>query len=152
MRSPWVKNTARRGDVVMTQRGASLGEVAIVPNDSSVGLYVISQTMMRMTPSERKVDVGYLLHYLCSPIAQTWLQNHQIATGQPHLNLGIFRRVPVIVPSRGEQKLIAETLDGIELNSGANLSRIEQLRRIKSALMSVLLTGELRVKLDEAAP
>jgi type I restriction enzyme S subunit len=139
------KNSARRGDIVMTQRGASLGETTLIPFDSAYGWYVISQTMMRMTPDTSRISPRFLLHYICSATAQSWLQNHQIATGQPHLNLGIFRDMPAVVPGRDEQEAIAEVAESIDVTISANDAQLAELRRVKGALMSVLLTGELRV-------
>jgi type I restriction enzyme S subunit len=143
------RNSARRGDVVMTQRGASLGETALVPSNSLHAFYIISQTMMRMTPDLKRVAPRFLLHYICSPAAQTWLHNHQIATGQPHLNLGIFRDMPAILPDPAEQEQIATTLDRLDDVANCNGTELDQLRHLKSALMSVLLTGEVRVRVDE---
>lgn len=146
------KNCARRGDIVMTQRGASLGEVARIPGDSMFDLYVISQTMMRMTPRDESISASYLMCYLCSEAAQSWLRANQIATGQPHLNLGIFRTTLVVVPPADEQEAIARTAENIDAVVRQNSEYRDGLISLKSALMSVLLTGELRVKPDEDAP
>lgn len=145
------KNGARRGDLVMTQRGASLGETTLIPSDSTHAWYVISQTMMRMTPDASKVSPRFLLHYLCSSVAQGWLQYHQIATGQPHLNLGIFRDMPAIVPARDEQDAIAAGADLLDDARTRRVTELGELRRVKAALLSVLLTGDVRVRGDEDA-
>jgi type I restriction enzyme S subunit len=145
------RNAATSGDLVMTQRGASLGEVTLLPHGGRHDFYIISQTMMRMTPDASKVCPRYLLHYTCSDAAQRWLQNHQIATGQPHLNLGIYREMPALVPKLEEQEAVAEAMDRIDATHGSNVDHLHHLKRVKSALMSVLLTGEVRVKAEEVA-
>jgi type I restriction enzyme, S subunit len=145
------KNAARPGDLVMTQRGASLGEVTFLPADSGYDFYIISQTMMRMTPDSSKISPRFLLHYTCSALAQQWLQGHQIATGQPHLNLGIYREMPAVVPARQEQEAIATAMDRLDEAKDSNVQQLEQLKCLKGALMSVLLTGEVRVTPDKAA-
>jgi type I restriction enzyme S subunit len=149
--SALARNSAQRGDVVMTQRGASLGESTLIPADSQYESYIISQTMMRMTPDPTKLSARFLLHYICSAPAQAWLQAHQVATGQPHLNLGIFRDMPIVVPGRDEQDAIARTVDAIDETDRREQGQLIQLRALKSSLMSVLLTGEVRVKPDEDA-
>ncbi len=142
------KNSARPGDIVMTQRGASLGEATLIPNTARADFYIISQTMMRMTPDSAKVEPRFLLHFTCSPLAQGWLQKHQIATGQPHLNLGIYRAMPALVPSRVDQEAIAELLDAIDSAGSANRLVLETRTQLKAALMALLLSGELRVTSD----
>ena len=149
--SALAKNSATLGDLVMTQRGASLGEVTLIPPGSQYDFYIISQTMMRMTPDVSKVSTRFILHYTCSPAAQKWLQAHQVATGQPHLNLGIYRAMPALVPGWEEQAAIADAMDRIDETIDANTPQFEQLKRVKSALTAVLLTGEVRVKPDEEA-
>jgi type I restriction enzyme S subunit len=145
------KNAARPGDLVMTQRGASLGEVTLLLADCGYEFYIISQTMMRMTPDSSKISPRFLLHYTCSAAAQKWLQGHQIATGQPHLNLGIYREMPALVPGRHEQEAIAAVMDHLHDAQNSNVPQLEQLKLVKSALMSVLFAGEVRVTPDEAA-
>ena len=142
------RNAAKPGDIVMTQRGVSLGEATVIPAAPRWNAFIISQTMMRMTPDASKVSPQFLIHYTCSPCAQSWLSNHAIATGQPHLNLGIYRDLPAVVPARDEQQAIAEVLDRVSQTLDANVSLDDGLRRIKRGLMSVLLTGEIRVKQD----
>lgn len=75
-------------------------------------------------------------------------QYKSLAAGSSVLNLNkdIVKRVNVAVPSRSEQKRIAEALSGID-NMIATLDEaIEKKRHIKEGLMQNLLTGRARLQ------
>jgi hypothetical protein len=59
--------------------------------------------------------------------------------------------MPIVVPGRDEQDAIARTVDAIDETDRREQGQLIQLRALKSSLMSVLLTGEVRVKPDEDA-
>ena len=125
-------NLARPGDLVFTQRG-TLGQVAIVP-PGRFDKYLISQSQMKLTPDEAKVDALFLFYVFTSPVQQDYIHRHAIQTGVPHTNLGILRSTPISVPSRSEQRAIANVLgtldDKIELNRWMNGTLEAIARRI----------------------
>ncbi len=104
------QNQARPGDIAFTQRG-TIGQVALVPERTRFPQYVISQSQMKLTPDLRRVDPRFLVHYFKSPLALAHLHSNTLATGVPHINLTILRRVPVPVPPLPEQRHIADILD-----------------------------------------
>jgi type I restriction enzyme S subunit len=60
-----------------------------------------------------------------------------------------MKEMPVPVPDRKEQQAIVAALSAIDGRLTQETGAIEGLRQLKSALMSVLLTGEVRVCVDE---
>jgi type I restriction enzyme S subunit len=62
-----------------------------------------------------------------------------------------LRALMVPQPSRAEQAQIADSFDILAERFRAETASLDALRIVKSALMSVLLTGEVRVKPDEEA-
>ena len=139
------RNTASRGDLIMTQRGASLGQAALIPHDAEFETYIVSQTMMRMTPDPRKVLADFLIQYVSSPVGQGWLQGQQTGNAQPHLNLTIFRNMPAPVPPLSEQEDIARRCGAMDEAVEANEARLQQLAVVKTGLLQDLLTGTVRV-------
>jgi type I restriction enzyme, S subunit len=139
------RNWARPGDLVMTQRGASLGQATLLPMNAKYPVYVVSQTMMRMSPAPERLSPGFLSHFVSSPIAQRWLQRQQTATGQPHLNLTIFRRMPMVVPPLREQESIQERIDSLDASMLSGRKNVDSAKRSKSGLLQDLLTGKVRV-------
>ncbi len=123
------QNQAHPGDVVFTQRG-TIGQVALIPHSARYPRYVISQSQMKLTPDLRRVEPRYLVHYFRSPRALAHLQSNTLATGVPHINLTILRRMPVPLPTLAEQRRIADVLD-----------RADDIRRKRKK--AVTLTEEL---------
>jgi len=104
------QNQARPGDVTFTQRG-TIGQVAAIPASARYERYVLSQSQMRLTPDPSRVDARFIVYYFRSPSVLTFLSQNTLATGVPHINLSILRRVPVPLPPLPEQRRIADILD-----------------------------------------
>lgn len=103
-------NLAFPGDVVFTQRG-TIGQVALIPMSARHSRYVLSQSQMKVSLDLARVEGRYLVEWFRSPDARRHLAQHTLATGVPHINLGILKRVPVPLRSLGEQRRIADMLD-----------------------------------------
>jgi type I restriction enzyme, S subunit len=119
-------NLARPGDLVFTQRGNAVlhgGQVAMVP-DHPFQRYVVSQSQMKLTPDQTKVDSRFLYFVFSSSTYGDYLRSTAIVTGVPHTNLGLLRDFVLSLPPLPEQKRIAHILgtldDKIELNRGMN--------------------------------
>jgi type I restriction enzyme S subunit len=80
-----------------------------------------------------------------------WLIDHAVGQTMLNLNTEILGSTPVVVPTFNEQREIAGALSSIEENLQSTRMEISALLDLKSALMSVLLTGEVRVRPDEEA-
>jgi type I restriction enzyme, S subunit len=93
------RNTAIRGDVLVSQRGARLaGQVALIPPNSQYEHYIVSQSQMRIRPDTSVVDPLYLVYYFRSGPSVRRMESLTISTGVPHINLGILRNFVVEVP------------------------------------------------------
>ena len=71
--------------------------------------------------------------------------------GRPVVTSSILRRLRVPVPPIGEQREIARAGQEMESRIRTEMESLTLLKELKSALMSVLLTGELRVSPDTEA-
>ncbi len=97
------RNIALPGDVVFTQRG-TIGQVARIPIDARYPRYLVSQSQMKLTVNHGLIDSMYLVHYFLSPRARAELASRTLATGVPHINLGILKSFSVVVPPLPLQK------------------------------------------------
>ena len=123
------RNMAFPGDIVFTQRG-TLGQVAIIPTKPRFPCYVISQSQMKLTPDIRRIDVRFLFHYFRSPLLLAQISARTLATGVPHINLGILKALPVPIPPLPEQRRIAAILDqsiALRAKRRAALAKLDQL-------------------------
>ena len=73
-------------------------------------------------------------------------------TSVAHLGVRRFADVMLALPSLAEQVKITENIEVIGSREDSERDKLGQLSVVKSALMSVLLTGELRVTPDPATP
>jgi len=112
------RNTATAGDVVYTQRG-TLGQVSLVPKNS-FQRYVISQSQMRLRVDPRVALADYVYYACSSRFFQKQIADNAIATGVPHINLGILARLTIPLPALPEQLAIAQVLGALDDKIAAN--------------------------------
>jgi type I restriction enzyme S subunit len=112
-------NLARRGNIIVTQRG-TLGQVSIIPDSVPFDVFVVSQSQMAIEVDTNRVDRDFIYYFLRSPDFTEYADTQTIQTGVPHINLGILRDAPSRFPPLPKQREIAAVLsaldDKIELN------------------------------------
>lgn len=114
------RNMAFRGDLVFTQRG-TLGQVALIPEDSKYERYIISQSQMKLTVNTQQADPYFIYTYFRTNEAKVLIEKSAIVGGVPHINLGILKAFKLRLPPLSEQKRISEISKSID--SKINLNR-----------------------------
>jgi type I restriction enzyme S subunit len=136
-------------DILMNIVGPPLSKIAIVPNDYSE--YNVNQAIVIYRTVKKKIHNRYFMHYLTSNKAQNWLKTRSKKTsGQQNLTIELCKDLPVPLPSIDKQVQITNVLDGIDSLLTKKQERHSQLNNVKKALMQDLLTGKVRVQVDEA--
>jgi type I restriction enzyme S subunit len=135
----------RPGDIFYSREGERFGIAGPVPHGVRT---CVGQRMMHL-----RADSATDPSFLC------WLMNAPVVYGQavaevggstsPHVNVGSVKRFLVPRPAKAEQTAIGIVLDGVERRVEREEAVLNSLTAVKSALMSVLLTGEVRAKPDE---
>lgn len=100
------RNMAFRGDLVFTQRG-TLGQVALIPDDSNYERYIVSQSQMKLTINSEIADPYFLYSYFRTKEAKTLIEKSAIVGGVPHINLGILKEFKLKLPPLRVQKQVA---------------------------------------------
>lgn len=124
-------NNAHPGDVVFTQRG-TLGQVGIIPKDSKYPRFVISQSQMKLTVDEARVDADWVYYCFRSPAVQQEMTNRASSSGVPHINLGVLREFRVRLPPLAIQRRIASILsayDDLIENNTRRIAILEEMAR-----------------------
>lgn len=103
-------NIARPGDIVVVQRGSTYGKVSRIPIDAEFDRYVVCQSQMAIKVDEAACSAEFVFQTMQSTEYEKYIESEVIQTGQPHLNLGILKRLKVPVPPLPEQRKIAEIL------------------------------------------
>ncbi len=128
------------GTVVLS-RDAGIGKSGIITKEMAV-----SQHFMAWRCSDR-LD-NHFLYY----ILQFWKPKFEnIAMGSTIKTIGLpfFKKLHVPVPPASEQKAIAGTLKSIDLRIFSIERKLSAAMALKKALMQDLLTGKVRVKVDQ---
>jgi len=142
------KNMAYPGDLVFTQRG-TLGQVGLIPDDARYKRYVVSQSQMKLTIDELIVNKEFLYQFFLSGTFLRALDQQTIATGLPHINLGILKSFVLPLPPMPEQVEIGAVLSAVDRKTGKLRAKLDTHIALKKALMQDLLTGKVRVNVAE---
>lgn len=139
------RSSVSSGDIVYALRGV-IGHVHLVPPEL-VGAN-LTQGTARLSPSD-SVHARYLLWAMKSPSVQ--LQNDLEAKGSTfkEVTLASLRKLQITLPPLDEQAEIASIMDSIENKLHGSEDKFEHLQSLKKALMQDLLTGKVRVKVDQ---
>lgn len=148
---PRDKIELRRGDLLFNRTNSAdlVGKVALVDTDAKLSY---ASYLLRMRTDHSVASTAWLFYRLSAPDLQEQLRS--IATkgvSQSNINPTKMRALLIAVPRTAEQSEIVAALGSVDDRSAAERARAQQLRSLKTALMSVLLTGEVRVKPDEEA-
>ena len=96
----------------------------------------------------RELTPGYLWQLLQSPYVETHLQITQKGTDLPHISKSEIEASICPFPPVEEQEQIASCLASLDEYATRLSEQQQQAQQLKTGLMSVLLTGELRVTPD----
>lgn len=127
--------------MAMYGQGATRGRVALLSIDAAC-----NQACLAFLPGLR-MTTRFLFHIFSSKYDELRSLGHEGT--QKNLNAALVREVFVPCPSIAEQAAIGDILDSMESRSESETAQLQALVALKSALMSVLFTGEVRVRVDE---
>ena len=139
----------RENDVVFS-RVADIGRCVAISADE-VG-WLISPNLSRIRLDPDKADATFFM-YLITLGAAVSRQVEMVAgnAGRPVISSATLKAIRLPIPSVSEQRAIAALGRELERRIGSEVEFLKGLRIAKSALMSVLLTGEVRVTPDKDA-
>ena len=135
----------RAGDVIVVRSGAYTGDIGRVTEkwEGAIAGYDLV-----LSPTKRMINSVYLANYLLGSRVQTYFSQLRVRAAQPHLNSGQVSRVLIPLPSLAEQEKIATTLSTVDKKLEIERNEKANLAKIKQALMDLLLTGKIRIKVD----
>ena len=130
--------TLPEGTLIIANSGATLGVAKLL------GVTCCANDGIAAIIYQRLGDKPFVCYYINT---QTKHLREVVATGngQPNLNTGLIRQIPIPFPPMPEQRAIAEALSDID----ELLNRLDRLiakkRDLKQAAMQQLLTGQIRL-------
>jgi len=145
------KYLLRPGDILFTNTSGSLeliGKTALYRGEFARCTYSNHLTRVRVRKEKATSEwVFYvLLKYWTSGLFKV-LKVTQ-AGGQKSVGKNVLINLKLPLPSLKEQRKIGEVLSTVDMKLKFEKERKEKLQRIKKALMDLLLTGKIRVKVS----
>ncbi|PGH84097.1 hypothetical protein CN899_12190 [Bacillus thuringiensis] len=105
---------------------------------------------MKLRPHQHLVDSNFLVYLLKSDKIRREVYKRGTFSANNNINQKEYGSIKIGLPSIKEQRRIAETLDIFNRKIFNEKERLTQLQVIKKGLMQSLLTGKVRVNVDEA--
>ena len=140
------KSQLRAGDVLTVRTGYP-GTSCVVPRDLD-GANCVDLIISTPGPTLRG---SFLSRFINSEAGKAVVAIGKGGLAQQHFNVGAMKRMKVPIPDSAEQDEIVGRLAAIDKQINSERQAGDSVAQLKSALMSVLLTGELRVTPDEAS-
>ena len=102
------------GDIVITHRG-TLGQFCLIP-EGKYERYVVSQSGMKITVNQEKLNNIFLLYFFKSDVGRNELLQHESQVGVPSISspLTSLKSVLIKLPPLPEQKAIAAVLSSLD--------------------------------------
>ena len=134
----------RTGDILFARSG-TVGKTYLHVADDADLRCAFAGYLVRFRTRGQILLPEFLKEYLNTAVYWRWVATRQRAQAQPNINAAEYGQLPVPLPSLDEQRKIADVAAGFNGAIRAAMDAVRGHRRLKRALMSVLLTGELRV-------
>ena len=143
-------------DIVFTAAG-SIGQVGIIPPDSTYEEYVISNKQLRVRLDKCKANPNFVYAWLSSPLMVRYLESMNNGGAVPLLNLGIIRKVPVPLPpieTQGRIAAILSAYDDLIENNRRRIALLEEAARLlyREWFVHFRFPGHEHVKIIDGLP
>ena len=124
-------SNAFRRDIVITHRG-TIGQVGIIPDNSKFERYVVSQSQLKVTLDQEKVNPYFVYYFLRSPVGQHHLLMNASQVGVPAIAQAStsVKGIMVPCPEKEIQDKIVDIILGID-------HKIHKNRQINQTLESM---------------
>jgi type I restriction enzyme S subunit len=98
---------------------------------------------MKLTPNLNMVESMYLYGYFMTQFAQDEIQRRALVTGVPHINLGILKEFPVMLPPITQQRAYIEVVTDHEKVTTQQHESARQAEHLFQTLLHRAFRGEL---------
>lgn len=133
---------------ILFSRVADIGRSVVVP--SFANGWVMSSNLMRIRVDTSKIVPQFLYYQIINgPFVRKQLTAITNNAGRPTVNSKVLMDLGFPTPPIAEQKKVVDILESVNLKIVQEKSKLMQLKNLRKGLMQVLLTGKVRVKVDD---
>jgi len=141
------RSRLEEGDILITIAGATVGKLAIVRREHLPAN--TNQALAVARTDESKVLRDFVYYWLQSAFIKNSISNIQTVGAQPNLSLSQIGNFLIALPELKEQQKIVCSLSGVDDLTALKRKKLVAAELTKKALMQDLLTGKVRVKVDQ---
>jgi type I restriction enzyme S subunit len=129
-----------KGDLVFAYVG-TIGPIYLVDEDDK---FHLGPNTAKIT-CKKRLDNEYLLAYFKGPLIRSEIEEKISVGAQPSLSMTKIRSFKIISPGLEEQRLIADTIAGMDKELNLLSRRLSKTQQLKQGMMQELLTGRTRL-------
>lgn len=133
------------GDILTVRTGYP--GVSCVVSKEIEGSHTFTTLVSR--PLSNIVNSYYLSRYINSETGKRFVTGGKAGGAQQNLNVAIMKKLPLALPQLDEQVMIVNIIDSIDKKASNEKTKLNNLKIFKQGLMQALLTGKVRVKVNE---
>jgi type I restriction enzyme S subunit len=141
------ERTRLEEDDLLISVTADLGIIAIVPPD--MGDAYINQHIALVRLRRDDVNSRWVGHFLAGTNGRYQFERLSDVGAKAGLNLPTVGSLSFLYPTLSEQNQLVEIVDGLDEQVKIEQKQLAKSRKLKSGLMQDLLTGKVRVNVDE---
>lgn len=127
------------GDILFGMIG-TIGNPVIVKKERDFAIKNVA--LIKFNKSE--MDNVFVLNFLKSTLTEKQFNQKKGGSTQKFIALGVIRQILITIPSKSEQKEIADILSAVDEKISVNKKFKEKLTLLKKGLMQDLLSGKVR--------
>lgn len=128
------------GDVLISLVG-SYGKLLIIPEQYHAG--IINPRLMKITFDKDKINPIFFKYLFANETFQLLLNNNSHGGTMGILNVGIIKKLKIIVPPINEQNKFAKIVEHVEAQKQKNELVIEQMNNLFNSLSQRAFKGEI---------
>jgi type I restriction enzyme S subunit len=128
-------SNAFRRDIVITHRG-TIGQVGIIPDNSKFERYVVSQSQLKVTLDQEKVNPYFVYYFLRSPVGQHRLLMNASQVGVPAIAKASTSVKAIMVPC--PEKEIQDKIVKIILDLDHKIHNNRQINQILESMAQTI--------------
>jgi type I restriction enzyme S subunit len=136
-------------DIVFARTGASVGKSYLY--NTNDGELVYAGYLIRFQINSQLANSRYIKCLCNSKKYWDWVSIMSARSSQPGINADEYATFLFICPSLPEQTAIAEILSTADREIELHEKQLEELKKQRKALMQLLLTGAVRVDVQEVS-
>jgi type I restriction enzyme, S subunit len=134
-----------KGDILYSSVG-SYGVAVVVDTERK---FSFQRHIAWIKPEAGKIDSQYLAYVLNSSVGKSQADRVAVGNAQKTVNLDSLGKFLIPLPPLNEQKEIVNIIGSVDSKLKIENNKLVSLNLIKSGLLQVLLTGQIRVNVDK---